>query len=63
MKTTCALFAVIRVDTHGNRFVVKDCIRGIDAARGLLAHFDSLSHHQGYYIVGQDDVKHELARP
>jgi hypothetical protein len=57
------LYAIIRVDTHGNRFVVRDRIQGKDAAAGLLSHLDLLTHHQGYYVVTQDQIKEELQRP
>jgi hypothetical protein len=54
-------FAVIRVDTHGNRFIVEQFMSRLEAKR-LEADFDRLTHHQGYYVVSQKDVEMELKR-
>lgn len=62
--TSCEkqLFALIRVDTHGSRFVVKEHIKK-EEAKELERHYESMPHHQGYYVVPQDQVKEELERP
>lgn len=56
------LYAVLRVDTHGNRFIVEQNIVH-KKAKSLEKHFDSMTHHQGYYIVKQCDIAEELKRP
>jgi hypothetical protein len=55
------LFAVLRVDTHGNRFVVQQRISFGDA-KSLERHYDSMPHHQGYYVVHQSQIADELKR-
>jgi hypothetical protein len=55
------LYAVIRVDTHGNRFIVQENLTSIQSST-LVADFDKLTHHQGYYRVKQSQVKEELRR-
>jgi hypothetical protein len=54
-------YAVIRVDTHGNRFIVQQFMSQLEAKR-MEADFDLLTHHQGYYVVNQKDVEMELKR-
>lgn len=54
-------FAVIRVDTHGNRFIVKQDMLLSDA-KALEKHFDSMTHHQGYYIVPQGRAQEEVTK-
>ena len=58
---TQELFAVLRVDTHGNRDIVQEKLT-LEEAKILETKYDSLPHHQGYYIVRQDDVASELTR-
>jgi hypothetical protein len=60
-KSREELYAVIRVDTHGNRFVVRDCVTQ-ETAKSIEKEYDCLPHHQGYYVVKQDKVKEELKR-
>jgi hypothetical protein len=55
------LFAVLRVDTHGNRFIVQQHISFSDA-KTLEKHYDSMPHHQGYYVVRQSQIAEELKR-
>ena len=55
------VYAVLRVDTHGNRFVVEQELSLADA-KAIEAKFDALPHHQGYYVVRQEDVASELSR-
>ena len=55
------LFAVLRVDTHGNRFVVEQDLSWLKA-KEMEKHFDSMTHHQGYYVVEQEFVQQELKR-
>lgn len=55
------LFAVLRVDTHGNRDIVQEKLT-LEEAKVLETKYDSLPHHQGYYVVRQDDVASELNR-
>ena len=54
-------YAVIRVDTHGNRFIVQQLMSKLEAKQ-MEADFDLLTHHQGYYVVSQKDVEKELKR-
>lgn len=54
-------YAVIRVDTHGNRFIVQQFMPKLEAKK-MEADFDLLTHHQGYYVVSQKDVETELKR-
>jgi DNA-binding sugar fermentation-stimulating protein len=54
-------FAVLRVDTHGNRFVVAQNLPSEEAKR-LEKEYDELPHHQGYYVVDQSKVAEELTR-
>jgi hypothetical protein len=55
------LHAVVRVDTHGNRFLVKDSLT-FENAKELEKYYDSMPHHQGYYVVPNDCVAEELKR-
>ena len=54
-------YAVIRVDTHGNRFVVQQYLSSQESEK-LVADFDKLTHHQGYYRIGQSQIEDELKR-
>jgi hypothetical protein len=54
-------FAVLRVDTHGNRFVVEQHLC-LQEAKQIEAYYDSLPHHQGYYVVNQRHLQEELSR-
>ena len=54
-------FALLRVDTHGNRFIVQQNMK-FDDAKELEKNFDLLPHHQGYYVVNQIFVAEELKR-
>lgn len=54
-------YAVIRVDTHGRRDIVKGHMTR-QAALELEAHYESMTHHQGYYVVPQTRIKDELRR-
>ena len=54
-------YAVLRVDTHGNRFIVKQTMSKKDAKQ-LVNELDKLPHHQGYYFVKDSQVKEELDR-
>ncbi len=53
------LYALIRVDTHGCRFLVKQKIT-LWEAKDLERHYDSMPHHQGYYVVKQSQIQEEL---
>jgi hypothetical protein len=53
------LFAVVRVDTHGNRFVVKDKLT-LEESKSLERHYDAMTHHQGYYVIPQAQLSLEL---
>ena len=55
------LFALLRVDTHGNRFIVEQRMSA-DAAKAMELKFDQLTHHQGYYVVPQNMLAKELNR-
>ena len=56
------LFAVIRVDTHGNRDTVQQKVSKIEALK-TEAYYDAMTHHQGYYVVEQKFVDAELRKP
>mmetsp|Transcript_67343 Transcript_67343/g.132623 ORF Transcript_67343/g.132623 Transcript_67343/m.132623 type:complete len:118 (+) Transcript_67343:114-467(+) len=55
------LFTLLRVDTHGNRFIVEQRMSA-DAAKAMELKFDQLTHHQGYYVVPQNMLAKELSR-
>jgi hypothetical protein len=59
--TPLKLHAVVRVDTHGNRFLVKDSL-SFKSAKELEKYYDSMPHHQGYYVVPNECVGEELKR-
>lgn len=54
-------FAVLRVDTHGNRFIVEQNITN-EKAVDIERQFDKLTLHQGYYVVPQGKLQEELSR-
>lgn len=53
------LYALIRIDTHGRKDVVKENMV-LDESKKLEVHYDSLGHHQGYFTIEQHTLKKEL---
>lgn len=49
------LCAVVRIDTHGCKAVVKENIT-VNEAKALECYYDSLNHHQGYFVIKQDQL-------
>jgi hypothetical protein len=60
-ETKGRLYAVIRIDTHGCKAIVKEKI-SYEEARDLEQYYDSLNHHQGYFLIDQSDLKIELCK-
>ncbi len=55
-------YGVVRIDTHGRKALVKDMMLLHDA-KSLESYYDSLNHHQGYFVVRQQDIEEEIAKP
>ena len=52
-------YGVVRIDTHGRKALVKDMM-SLHEAKSLESYYDSLNHHQGYFVIRQQDIAEEI---